>query len=844
VPNLTYAGASARTRKAPVVFSCSCGERFAVQVFRAVDSEARAETVQLLEGTLNRVRCPACDHAADVQVPVLYHDLSRRRLVLVLPQSQRHRELDELGELFRTLAADAEPPPGYVLDAKVVFGAVGLREALETADAPGGAVGHPLAPTARVVASTSSLAPEATPVDPVPALAAHARPAHPTVAMVAEPAASNSPTVPIPIAAPAREPSAEPRALARAVRTPSAEDTHPRAMVNVPDPHSAVIERWIAGRDGPAALFVEDRTIVCASLPSHVLESFVPGALELRVQLHRLPNFPVIALTLVTEEAARAAARGQRVDDAKLLSVALDISRAAHRVILEALAQRTALSLELYDPQYLPVVSHEISASLEENVRLLMAEAKEALDRLPPATRSFDRARTTFQSSTYDRLGRTPIDLPDGDLTQLLDKPRAVRIAASQVARWSEPAAEGYLLEIRALPLKGWQRLRATVVRRALDLGLMVPRSLVERAAKDAGTDPQPWEAVVELMVRRFSEIAAGLKPNDLQPAEEAANWENLLREANQLGLSIDAAVQRLADAVIRKVRPSQDLKSQLQKVPPAGLVELLERKEQRREAAVVLCGLGDAKTLPAIFAALRKMPRAEANVVLPAVTGFGPAAEKWLIEGLKSKKSFMRQGCALALGALKTPLAVDALSRALTAEPTEIWSEVARALGDVGAQAVMPLAARLREVDGERRERIIRALAHIVARGVKAPLEMLASGRDLLVAAAAREALMQAPEVRTADEALRTGGRDVTVVRGFTRRFYDALEGDVELSPADLEEIDAAGPDLEEVLHGDGEVSDLEDHDDAGRIPTRIVDRAPRRGAPLASKPDLPRSR
>ena len=33
---------------------------------------------------------------------------------------------------------------------------------------------------------------------------------------------------------------------------------------------------------------------------------------------------------------------------------------------------------------------------------------------------------------------------------------------------------------------------------------------------------------------------------------------------------------------------------------------------------------------------------------------------ERWLLEGLKSKKSFMRQGCALALGALKTPSAID----------------------------------------------------------------------------------------------------------------------------------------------------------------------------------------
>src|SRR5260370_41533170 len=57
--------------------------------------------------------------------------------------------------------------------------------------------------------------------------------------------------------------------------------------------------------------------------------------------------------------------------------------------------------------------------------------------------------------------------------------------------------------------------------------------------------------------------------------------------------------------------------------------------------------------TLP-LLAAL-PISRAEATRVLRAVINFGAPAEKWYIEGIKSKKSFMRQGCALGLGALKT---------------------------------------------------------------------------------------------------------------------------------------------------------------------------------------------
>ena len=92
------------------------------------------------------------------------------------------------------------------------------------------------------------------------------------------------------------------------------------------------------------------------------------------------------------------------------MSLALDIARAAHRVVLEALGRKCTLKLELYDSQYLPVVAHPVTGALEENVRRLVAEAKDALERLAPSTRSFERARTQFLSPGYNRLGRTPID--------------------------------------------------------------------------------------------------------------------------------------------------------------------------------------------------------------------------------------------------------------------------------------------------------------------------------------------------------------------------------------------------------------------------------------------------
>src|SRR5581483_10506496 len=308
--------------------------------------------------------------------------------------------------------------------------------------------------------------------------------------------------------------------------------------------------------------------------------------------------------------------------------------------------------------------------------------------------------------------------------------------------------------------------------------------------AREHSTPLPSWPELLVLQVRRFAEVSARVKPNDLSAAEEADNWQSLLHECERAGVTVDESARLAAQSSLKRARAGTQGGVDLRTLETGELEALLERRELRREAALILCERHETPTLPTLFSAIRRMPRGECNVVLPAVTSFGVAAEKWLIEGLKSRRSFMRQGCALGLGALKSPLAVDALVRLLLFEPTEIWPEIARALGDVGAQAVMPLAARLREVDAERRERIIEALAHLAARGVKSPVEMLASGRDALVAQAAQRAVALSVEVRAADEAVRKGNpAEQTVVRGFSRRFYDALGGSIELDPSDLED-------------------------------------------------------
>ncbi len=749
-----YQGATGGSRREARAYACPCGERFAVELVRAVDARRDPELARELgAGRLNRARCPSCGGEHAVQVSVLYHDPIAERMVLVLPDGLRHRELEERARLYLKLAADGVPAPEYVRRFEVVFGADELGKLVRP---PAGGDATAVVPL-RVVAETMRGAAKADP--------------------------GKTP------AAPAREPEPEPEPPVE----PLAEEPTGRTRMRtaVPDLQSAAVERWVASREGPSAFLADDKVVVCAALRGADLEALASVPLELRVQLHRMPTYPLAVVTLLAAQPA-----GEDV----AVFAPLDVARAAHRAVLEALARKSEVTLLVYDGDYLPVVARSVAAPLEENAARLLKEAKEAFTRLAPATRNFDRARGAFLAPGYERLGRVHVALSDVELGRL-SSPCALRQAVATVARWSEPGAEAYLAEVRSFPLGQWRRIRTDVVRAAIEHGLHSPKALTQKVLAEANVQAD-WSAVLKRQLAVFTEVALRMRANDLSPDEEAENWRLLVAECEAAGVTLDPQVEQLARAAERRARAVAAGAVDLRALSTKELAEALDKKEHRREAAMLLVERHDPASLPALFQALRKMTRAEASRLLPATVGFGEPAERYLVEGLRSRKSFLRQGSALALAAIGGELAVESLARLLLEEPTEIWPEVARALGDLGAAAVMPLALRLRNATPEGRERIARALAHVLVRGVRGPVELLAAGRDPTSSQAAKRALELEEEVRAGDAEVRGGAapRETTVVRSFTRRFYDGLGGGpVELSAEDLEEIDDEAEMLEE---------------------------------------------
>jgi HEAT repeat protein len=207
------------------------------------------------------------------------------------------------------------------------------------------------------------------------------------------------------------------------------------------------------------------------------------------------------------------------------------------------------------------------------------------------------------------------------------------------------------------------------------------------------------------------------------------------------------------------------------------------------------------------LIAAVMKMSRREAVRVLAMAVKFGDAAKPALLDGLASSKAFLRHGSALALALLRSEDATRAVIELLLSEPTELWREIARAIGQIGSAALAPL---VRHYEGLREpaameDRVAWAMAHIGVRGGKSAIEAIAAERSIvtpiatkaldLVALAASDHISKLP-----DEAASTSRswRDLTVNHAFSRQFFEALDQGLP-EPTTERDVEDAAPEAGE---------------------------------------------
>jgi HEAT repeat protein len=812
---------------------------FSTEVHRAIDASSHPELGQRLlaedpRRALNQARCPRDERLEPVQVSVVYHVPDRELMVLVIPDGQRHREAAERAALWTAIAADTGSDlPDYVRSFRVVWGAAGLR-ALLVAEAERSI--HK--PTPAVI---DNLPPRAA---SEPRLVARAATPKPTLVAAAEAPA----TVRFEKIAPEEvkagsgdeELEVEPEPVDDSevlVADQVIEDKGAparRPVVTDGGTHiggggDVAIEKWIASRDEMLKVVDDDgRVRLALSQDGTRLEHLLGAKLGLKLQLHRLRPYPLVTLAVGPPETLR----GERGGPPPHVFF-FDIDDAADRAVLDRLARDFSFTLEIYDGEYLPVRKRQVSAALAENAAYVLAAAGEQLQGLEPRARSFAKALIAYDAPDYDRFGLhhpEHREFREDKLSQL-GTPGEVRRALAIARRFSAPEREAYLVLVRGTSLRLWHARRRKVLERAIDVGLWPGPTLAQTAVSEGLARSR--KDLIERVRANFARTcdAGG---HDLDEGAVADNRSALDEQATAAGLP---RLRTNDPAVVSGTIPGAQVAHNAEVAAAVAasersadeLLALLENKDRRLEAAVELARRGDERAIGPVFNTLRRMTRAEAVRVLGHAVGFGPRAAPHLIDGLRSRKAFLRHGCALSLAVLGTEEGVEAIADLLITEPTEIWREIARAVGEAGQKAVMPLLSRLAGQSAEVRERVSWALAHIAAQGGQHAVATLAGGRDTAAAAVAGRALELSGTARTEAAQVRGAAvdREMTVNRAFSRRFFEALEAIRPGSAPELaDSVDLSGPaellDEADLLEAaDAEDIDAEPLDENDLIPT-----------------------
>jgi len=572
------------------------------------------------------------------------------------------------------------------------------------------------------------------------------------------------------------------------------------------------------------------------------------GNLDIRVLLHRTPAYPVITLVIGPPPAMRVTSTTQ------LAVVPLDIASEPQRAVLQALTRKFELTLDLI-VRGRRIRRVKLVAPLAENVGYILRAADDHLRGLNSSgegTPSYERGRDLVLGAGFDLLGSEHPDageFRDDKLAQL-ESAQHLRRAIAMARRFARPSREDYLVCTRGFPLPRWRELRRHVLESAVAWGLWMGPELAQVAVSE-GLARSRRDLVIRLD-HGFDVLKRHPTAFDIDTDAADDNYKALAEEARALGVELAKAGARREESSLR-TRADLDLfasgpngrggiavtseevsqvSGSIGQTPPKGipkgkpieeLIGELDDRAKRVSAAMELCDRADPRAAAPVIAAVSKMSRAEAVRVLGMSVKFGAAAAKPLTEGLASSKGFLRHGCALALALLRDEEGTQAVIDLLLSEPTEIWREVARAIGQVGPSGLMPLASNYGRL-GDRataqtEERVAWAMAHIAVRGGKAAVETMAGGQSV-VAPVARHALELHASAARDQTSVRPGangsqvGKDVTVNRAFSRRFFEALEqGLPDVGQAGLHALDESRP--MELL----DEADLIDDDDEAEL-------------------------
>lgn len=468
--------------------------------------------------------------------------------------------------------------------------------------------------------------------------------------------------------------------------------------------------------------------------------------------------------------------------------------------IFRALSKSFSLRLSVSTGDGEDPIDRTVTAeNLESNAALCLESARSLLARGEYPPRDFDKAKEQLAAMSVEtRLEPTKVTISPGAYQHVIGAAEA-GAALAHLDRVSNKEYLARLLEVDGMPMGEYDALRRRVLAGSLEHGLVAPRRFWRRVVA-SGLAPD-LATYARLLAENRLKCEGEEGDLEAEAAQEA--WTQILELCKRKELAVPGPVSRalgLDESSGPPPPPStdgtdgSDGPDEMTGAADAGSVQarLRDPSQRLKVAADVLQGREGGR-LEQVFDAIDDFDTDELLALLPDLSELGPRAVPNLVEKLDADRREVRQAAAILLGLALDPEALERLSQRLIIETTNVWLDLARAIGSFGPTALRRLCQVLRrqggtEYEQQAIERVARALAEValsdgqVGPGDPSPghdaVAALADARDPRVKAAARRALATLRDVSESGAVMRgeLPLHENTEVRGFARRAYEAI--------------------------------------------------------------------
>ncbi len=506
---------------------------------------------------------------------------------------------------------------------------------------------------------------------------------------------------------------------------------------------------------------------------------------------------------------------GNIEDETAVIDCVADVASESTGAVFATLAQEFSLELQVVSQVGETIVSRRfVGRDLERNAAMCYEGARGYdLSGGPQAFREAAKILSGRRLKRRLKGAKSPLDPIE---YKNLSRPSRVWKAIEALNDGSKKENLQFLLEVGGLSISAYEDLRTAVLSACETFGLCPPSRFWRRAlGASPANDYSEWAGILARARARAIETGR----DDLNREQAGEAWHRIrdlcakkkVDEPAQVVAILGVRGGRSAVPRMRRSNQAPVAASGFigddapkKKAQPASKGAFHGSRNRLAKATEMLAKARSPEAVGRVLDALEEFEVGDLLAILPTISELGYQAVPALIERLSAPRREVRQSVAILLGLANDARALDALCQQLIVEKTNIWTDMARAIGSFGPRAIGPLSELLQDVPASKLDftvaRCGRAMAEVVisdgddeAGPGRVAIESMIDVTDAALSAAAREALGTLRDVKSAGEMVR-GERPLnedTAIRGFSRRAYEAIMvPEIDLL-VDVEEVD-----------------------------------------------------